>query len=91
VERAQLVWAHTLELASQVGDSDPRGVALELLRAADQDQATVEHALVLGRSRIREDPEDEMARRATVLLEATTGLLGVKPRPNQADASGSRR
>jgi hypothetical protein len=88
MERAQEVWARAIELAAP-----PRyelfGVILEVLRTARHDSATVTHALTLGRSRLRDDPTDEAARRATRLLQRCIEFLGVKPRSGDVGNAGS--
>ena len=89
LERAQVVWAHAIELAGSPS-YELFGVILEVLRAAQHDSATVAHALTLGRSRLRIDPTDEAAKRATRLLERTIEFLGVRPAAGEVGIAASR-
>jgi hypothetical protein len=54
-------------------------VALEIIRVADHDPATLQHALDLCRSLARDDPTNEGVRRAVGLLKRVTKFLGVPP------------
>ena len=77
LERAQLVWQQALEPASPAVRHDR--VALALLRAAGLDTATMDHALALGRARLRENPYSSGARAGVIVLERAIAFLGVKP------------
>jgi hypothetical protein len=91
-EPAQLVWTLALDLGhplpSSVGLLD-RGLApaLELLRAAHHDRATVAHALTLGRTHLRAHPGDAVAVGAVAVLDAAITFLGARPYPG--DIAGS--
>lgn len=79
--RAQLVARRSIEVATP-SESDAIGeVALDLIRVATHDPATLQHALNLCRSLSRDDPADERVKRAIQLLEQVTTFLGVPPRP----------
>jgi len=77
------VWSRALELAGPSQREDLFRLALELLRSAHHDPATMRHALALGRSWTRLHPSDAIAPAAVGLLERTITFLGVKPRPDE--------
>jgi hypothetical protein len=76
LERAQLVWQQALEPVSPLVQHDH--VALALLRASDLDSTTMDHALALGRARLRENPHSSGARAGILVLERAIAFLGVK-------------
>jgi hypothetical protein len=78
-ERAQLVWRRALELADPLAQHDRFVLAMDLLRAAHHDSATMTHALSLGRTQLRSNPGDAVALRGVKVLKAAIVLLGVKP------------
>jgi hypothetical protein len=92
-EPAQLVWSLALDLGHPlppgVGLLPGRGLApaLDLLRAAHHDRATVAHALTLGRTHLRALPGDADAVDAVAILEAAITFLGARPYPG--DIAGS--
>jgi hypothetical protein len=88
-ERAQLVWRRALELADPAAQEDRFSLALDLLRAAHQDSATMAHALNLGRTRVRLHPHDAVALSGVTILEAAILLLGVKPRSDDVASTPS--
>jgi hypothetical protein len=90
VERAQLVWRRALELARSEAPRDRFGLALDLLRAAHHDPATMAHALALGRRHLRAHAADPVARGAASVLEAAITFLGVRPRQNEVTGRGRR-
>ena len=79
LERAQAVWAVALEPEVRAMPADT--YALELLRAAHRDAATMAHALVIGRTLLIGAPEDDVARQAVAALEGAIAFLGVRPEP----------
>jgi hypothetical protein len=66
-------------------------VVLELLRTAGHDLDTMAHALVLGRSRLREHPTDLVAWRASRLLERGVAFLGGEAQMGSVRAAVPRR
>jgi hypothetical protein len=80
VERAETVLDRSTDLAVNTGPHDMGAVALHLLRAAHHDHATLDHALHIGRTRLRREPASHAAQRAVQLLESVIGFLGPKPR-----------
>lgn len=80
MERAETVLDRSTDLAADTGPHDVSAIALHLLRAADHDRATLDHALHIGRTRVRREPASRAARRAVQLLESVIGFLGHKPR-----------
>ena len=74
LESAQLVWQHAL-----IADG-----VLDVLGVADHDAATLAHALGLGRTQLRRDPDNEAAMQAVSLLARAVAFLGVKPRSDAA-------
>jgi hypothetical protein len=79
IEQAQVVWRRALELSDPLRAHDALAAALELLRSARHDGAVLAHALVLGRTRVRDHPEDTGARGGVKVLERGIAYLGVKP------------
>jgi hypothetical protein len=88
LERAPFVWSRALELAGPAQREDLFRLALELLRSAHHDPATMRHALALGRSWTRQHPADASAASAVGLLERTITFLGVKPRDDEVGGVG---
>jgi hypothetical protein len=82
-ERAPLVWSRALELAGPSEHEDLFRLALELLRSAHHDPATMRHALALGRSWTASHPADTTGSPAVGLLERTITFLGVRPREDE--------
>jgi hypothetical protein len=80
VERAETVLDRSTDLAADPGPHDMGAVALHLFRAADHDQTTLDHALHMGRTRLRREPASHAAQSAVQLLESVIGFLGHKPR-----------
>jgi hypothetical protein len=80
VERAQAVLDRSTDLAANTGPHDVSAIALHLLRAADHDRTTLDHALHIGRTRVRREPTSRASRRAVRLLESVIGFLGHEPR-----------
>ena len=87
MERAEVIFDRSGDLAARPGPSDVGTIAIDLLRAAGDDVTTLRHALRIGRSRIRRDPDDLSAKRGVGLLEAVISFLGHRQRPDEA---GSR-
>jgi hypothetical protein len=83
LERAPYVWSRALELAGPADREDLFRLALQLLRSAHHDPATMRHALALGRSWTRLHPSDTTAAQAVGLLERTIAFLGVRPRDGE--------
>jgi hypothetical protein len=75
-------------LANPPTPHDRFALALDLLRAAHHGPATMAHALNLGRTHLRTDPEDVLARGGVTILETAIAFLGVKPRVG--DFEGAR-
>lgn len=80
MERAEAVLDRSTDLAANPGPHDIGMVALHLLRTADHDPTTLEHALHVGRRRVRRAPASPAAHHAVELLESVIGFLGHKPR-----------
>jgi hypothetical protein len=72
-----------------VPTADVGKAAIDLLRAAYQDGATLTHALSIGRSRSRDDPANDSHRRGVRLLEAVIAFLGSKPRAGEIGSSAT--
>jgi hypothetical protein len=91
LETAELVW----RLARAMGEGrtlhDPFAVALDLLRAARHDPATMAHALTLGRTHLRVHAGDTAARAGARLLEGAIVFLGVKPRTGEVTTHRTTR
>jgi hypothetical protein len=83
VERAQLVWRRALELSGHGARHDRFALALDLLRAAHHDPATMAHALALGRRHLLAEEVDPSARGAASALEEAIAFLGVKPHDDE--------
>jgi hypothetical protein len=79
LERAQVVWGRALDLAESGQQHDPFGRALDLLRAARHDPATMAHALAIGRTHLRAHPGSTVAEAGAGILESAIAFLGVKP------------
>jgi hypothetical protein len=88
LERAPFVWSRALELAGPAEREDLFRLALQLLRSAHHDPATMRHALALGRSWTRLHPADASAASAVGLLERAIAFLGVKPRDDEVGGGG---
>lgn len=86
LERAQLVWRRALELADPVAPGDRFVLAMDLLRAAHHDAATMTHALSIGRTRLHAHPGDASALGGVKVLKAAIVLLGVRPRTDDVGA-----
>jgi len=80
MELAHLVWHRTLELTGTVEQLDQLAVVVELLRTAHHNASTMAGALAIGRTCVREQPRDLVARRGTRLLERATAFMGGEPR-----------
>ena len=89
MEGAELVCDRSDVLAHNASP-DIAGAAIELSRAASHDDATLRHALGIGRARLRRRPNDHVARRGAQLLQDVISFLGVKPNEGAA-AGGTRR
>jgi hypothetical protein len=89
LERAQLVWQRALELVDPTEQHDRFALALDLLRTAHHDPATVSHALALGRTHLRSHADDARARSGAGILESAIEFLGVRPRRD--DVTRARR
>jgi hypothetical protein len=79
VERAETVLDHTTDLAATTGPHRIGDVALHLLRVAGHDDATLDHALRIGWTRLQREPANHSVRRAVRLLESVITFLGRKP------------
>ena len=64
--------------------------ALDLLRTARHDPATMVHALALGQSQVEHDRGENVTRAAAEILEAAIEFLGVKPRTGDLIATRGR-
>lgn len=82
-EWAQLVWRRALAMGGGLARHDPFADALDLLRTAHHDPATMSHALTIGRTHLRADPGDPDAAAGAAILEAAIDFLGVKPRAGE--------
>jgi hypothetical protein len=86
-----LVWSRALELAGPSEREDLFRLALELLRSAHHDPATMRHALALGQTWADAHPDDPTAAQAAGLLERTITFLGVRPRDGEVGGAGQPR
>jgi hypothetical protein len=75
-ETAQVVVRRSISLATGAPVAQIGGIAVELLRVANNDPATLDHALVVCRSLARHNPADERLQLAIRLLERVTVFLG---------------
>jgi hypothetical protein len=89
VERAELICERSAELAALAVPLDVGDVAIDLLRAAENDKTILRHALRIGRLRIERGPGDESVRKGVRLLEAVLAFLSSKPRAVDVAAAGS--
>lgn len=90
LERAQVVWQRALNLAGRLERRDPGELALDLLRAAHHDASTMAHALALGRARLA-DPDDADIAGGVGVLEGAVRFLGTRPDRRDAAVGGQRR
>jgi hypothetical protein len=88
-ETAQVVVRRSIKLAAGDHLQEVGGLALDLLRVANHDATTLEHALVVCRSLARDDPTDVRVTQAIRLLERVTTFLGV-PRPQSTASTPGR-
>jgi len=77
LERAQEVCRLSSSLAASQTAGDLEAMTMALLRTAHHDRATLEHSLVLFRTRLREHPSDLVSRKGAALMKSVLGLLGV--------------
>jgi hypothetical protein len=82
LERAQVVWRYALDLVDDAPSDGHVVVALDLLRTAHHDVATLAHARVLGMTRVRAHPDDVAAAAAVARLNRAIVFLGVRPTSN---------
>jgi hypothetical protein len=80
VERAELICDRSAELAALAVQPDIGDVAIDLLRAAENDKTILRHALRIGRVRIERGSGGESVRNGVRLLEAVLAFLSSKPR-----------
>ena len=90
LEQAQVVWQRTLELAGPLEGRDPEELALDLFRAARHDATTMAHALALGRARLADTDDADIAGGVGV-LEGAVRFLGTRPERSDAAVAGPRR
>lgn len=90
LERSQLVWRRALELTGEEGDDGRLNVPLDLLRTAHHDVTTLAHARALGRTRVRNYPDDTQALAAVARLGRAITFLGVRPAPGDVAAEARR-
>lgn len=84
-----MVWRRALELSAPVPEHERFAPALDLLRAAHHDPATMAHALSLGRTHVRAHCDDAAARGGVTILEAAIAFLGVRPGAGDVSAHES--
>ena len=89
MERAQVVLDRSSALAATAEPQDIADVAVHLLRAAGHDDTTLNHAVRIGRTRLRREPADHAAGRAVQLLESVIAFLGQKPRHDERTSSAA--
>ena len=80
LEPAQAVWHAAVDLAAGRADggAGEPGVVLALLRSADLDPSTLRHALALGRTLLRREPQDARLRGGVQLLGQAADWLGAR-------------
>jgi len=76
LERAQQVCLHSSTLAASEKAGTLEQMTVALLRTAHQDQATLEHSLVLYRNRLRDHPLDAVSHRGAELMSSVLRFLG---------------
>jgi len=74
VELAQLICKRSVELADTGGDDLP-AAALRLARTAGYDRAALQHASLIFRTRLRNDPDDATAAGGLRLLTRVLAFL----------------
>jgi hypothetical protein len=89
VERAELICERSAELAALAVPPDIGDVAIDLLRAAENDRTILRHALRIGRLRMERRPGEESIRNGVRLLEAVVAFLSIKPRADEVAVSRS--
>jgi hypothetical protein len=77
VEHAELICDRSETLARNT-PLDVAHAAIDLSRAADHSEATLRHAVGIGRARQRRRPHDASATRGAQLLEDVVAFLGVR-------------
>lgn len=90
VERAELVWDRTTELAALAGLPAIGDAAIDLLRAADRDETILRHAVRIGRARLEREPANDRAKRGVRLLEAVIAFLYVRHRAYEVGSTAGR-
>jgi hypothetical protein len=85
VERAELVWQRALDIAVGREPRDQSDRAVELLQTALNDPSTMAHALSLGRTHVRRNADDVVARAGVTILDAAIGFLGAKPHDSETE------
>jgi hypothetical protein len=85
-KRARLIWSRALELADRPAPRAQFVLALDLLRAAHHDPATVSRAVTIGRAHVRAHADDAVALGGVKILEAAAAFIGVAPRTIDANS-----
>jgi hypothetical protein len=75
VELAQLICKRSSELAAHAEPGDVDKAALRLARAANYDRATLQHASVIFRTRLRNHPGDKASSDGLRLLTKVLAFL----------------
>jgi hypothetical protein len=75
VELAQLICKRSTELAADGGPADVSRAALGLVRTAGYDKATLQHAKVIFRTRLRTHPDDAASADGLKLLTRVLAFL----------------
>jgi hypothetical protein len=87
--RAHAVWHAAVDLADGEADDSPADV-VTLLRTAAFDPSTLQHALSLGRTRMRREPDDHRLLRGRQLLMRATEWLGSRRHAGEVGAMRAR-
>jgi hypothetical protein len=88
-QRAHAVWQAAVDIADGATEDSPADM-VALLRTAAFDPSTLQHALTLGRTRVRREPHDQRLRRGRQLLVHATEWLGSRRHAGEVGAERPR-
>ena len=75
MELAQLICDRSREMSTADEPQDVGAAALSLMRTSGNDGTTLDHASVIFRTRLRDDPADETSRAGLRLLTRVQAFL----------------
>jgi hypothetical protein len=90
LEQAQVLWQRALEFARGHEHHAPLAEVIEVLSAAHHDSTTLAHALVLGRTQLRDEADIVGGDQAVRTLARAVEFLGAKPLEHRAATSSTR-